>query len=313
LNPEIEKAVRLLNQNEVVAIPTETVYGLAGNALNEQVVAKIFAIKQRPFFDPLIIHTYSVHKISDYASDIPEKAFLLLEKFTPGPITVLLKKKKIIPDLVTSGSDLVAIRIPNHDLTLKLLELVDFPLAAPSANPFGYISPTSAEHVSKQLGNKIPFILDGGECKIGLESTIVGFENEKINIYRLGGLSIEAIEDTLNQKVIIKQSTSQPNAPGMLDRHYSPKKPFILGNIEEELIKFKNKKVGILSFSTKYFLENAFQLSAKKDFIEAASNLFKLMRQLDDSDVDVILAELVPNENLGKAINDRLKRAAARY
>ena len=191
---DLAQAKQLLAAGQLVAIPTETVYGLAGNALDEQAVLEIFRVKNRPAFDPLIVHTDSFERIADFVREIPEKALLLAQHLMPGALTLLLPKSDLIPDLVTSGLDRVAVRIPNHSLTRSLLSGLSFPLAAPSANPFGYISPTTAQHVEQQLGNQIPYILDGGPCEVGLESTIVGFENDEPIIYRKGGLAIETIE-----------------------------------------------------------------------------------------------------------------------
>jgi len=307
----IQQAKSLLTNNELVAIPTETVYGLAGNAYSEEAILKIFEVKERPKFDPLIVHTASIDSIQDFAMEIPELAYQLFEAFAPGPITILLPKKAIISDLVTSGLAQVAVRIPNHTLTLALLSELDFPLAAPSANPFGYISPTSAQHVENQLGNKIKLILDGGESSIGVESTIIGFEMGKPIIYRLGGLTLEAIEK-INGKVEIRTSRSSPTAPGMLKSHYAPNKPFLLGDIQMLYDQNKSKRVGILSFKD-VFTKSAinFVLSPSGNMQEAAQNLFKYLRLLDTSDIDLIIAEFVPSENLGRAINDRLQRAAS--
>src|SRR6478735_1162446 len=189
IGKDIVLAKQLLENGDLVAIPTETVYGLAGNALSATSVAKIFSTKNRPQFDPLIVHVPSLEKAKDYVSEVPDFAKALTEKFWPGPLTLLLKKKTVIPDLVTSGLDTVGIRCPDHSLTRDLLTSLDFPLAAPSANPFGYVSPTEPSHVNEQLGQKIKYILDGGVCPVGIESTIVGFENEGPVVYRLGGLS----------------------------------------------------------------------------------------------------------------------------
>ena len=183
----LSTAIELLRRDEVVAIPTETVYGLAGNALYPKAIASIFEIKNRPRFDPLIVHASSVERLSQYANAFPEAARRLADQFMPGPLTLLLDKAAIIPDLVTAGSPRVALRVPNHPLTLSLLQQLDFPLAAPSANPFGYISPTTAQHVADQLGSQIPYILDGGPCQVGVESTIVGFEDGQAVVYRKGG------------------------------------------------------------------------------------------------------------------------------
>lgn len=195
IGKDIETAVALLENNKVIAIPTETVYGLAGNALNPCVVNKIYEIKKRPLTNPLIIHLHDTIHINKYVKNIPAIAKKLAEHFWPGALTLLLPKNHLIPDIVTAGLPHVAIRIPSHPTTIKLLRQLDFPLAAPSANPFGYISPTTAEHVKKQLFGKIFYILDGGPCTLGLESTIVGFDNDTPVIYRVGSISPEAIRN----------------------------------------------------------------------------------------------------------------------
>lgn len=316
IGKDIAKAKDLLESGELVGIPTETVYGLAGNAFDADAVAKIFAVKDRPSFDPLIVHTSSLHKVADFTTHIPDSLFLLAKKYWPGPLTLLLERKANISDLVTSGLDTVAVRIPRHPLTLSLLASLDFPLAAPSANPFGYISPTQAEHVDAQLGGKIPYILDGGNCEVGLESTIVGMENGQVTVYRLGGLDVHAIEAVVGRVVVKTHSSSNPKSPGMLKSHYAPKKPFILGNLKDLINAYQADKTSfaVLSFKDA-FMEIAesrqVALSPEGDLDEAAKNLFAAMRALDSLDVSVILAELLPEEGLGKAINDRLRRAAA--
>ena len=310
----IAVAKEFLVKGELVAIPTETVYGLAGNALNDGAVISIFEVKNRPAFDPLIIHTDSLEKVQHYTSDFPEKALLLAKEFWPGPLTLLLPKKQIIPDLVTSGLDNVAVRIPNHPLLLDLLRTLPFPLAAPSANPFGYISPTNAAHVNAQLGDKIPYILDGGESEVGIESTIVGFENGEAIIYRLGGLAIEEIEKVIGKVTIMPHSSSNPKAPGMLKSHYAPRKPLYLDQ-RSAFAESEEKLTGYLLFD-QYFegVDTKYQkvLSRSGDMKEAAHNLFAFLRELDSSPVEQIRAEFVPTNGLGPAINDRLQRAAAK-
>ncbi len=311
---DILKAQDFLDRNLLVAIPTETVYGLAANALNPIAVAKIFEAKERPTFDPLIVHTYDLKKVYDFVTEINPSLLKLAEVFWPGPLTLLLPKKEIIPNLVTSGLDRVGVRIPNHLLTLDLLSKLSFPLAAPSANPFGYISPTSAAHVQKQLGKKIPYILDGGYCTVGLESTIVGEENGEIIIYRLGGLSIDDIKSVVGKVSIQLNQSSNPKAPGQLKSHYAPKKPVYIGNLKELQIKFLNKKLGAIIFGEQNFLNSNVvvkNLSQSKNYQEAAVNLFSFLRELDETDADIIITELLPETGLGLAINDRLKRAAA--
>lgn len=313
IGKDILKAKALLEAVELVGFPTETVYGLAANALNPEAVAKIFEVKNRPSFDPLIVHTDTIEKVKTFVKYIPLDLEILLNQFSPGPITVLLPKEAIISDLVTSGLERVAIRIPNHTLSLALLKELDFPLAAPSANPFGYISPTSAQHVENQLGQKLKYILDGGECKVGLESTIVGFENDKLTVYRKGGLSIENIEGVVGKVILKEHSSSNPAAPGMLKSHYAPKKKVIF---KSDLSKDLNlNTVGFLGFCETFPeipKSNQFILSSKKDLNEAAQNLFKGLRFLDQLDIETVIIELVPEEGLGMAINDRLKRAAAK-
>jgi L-threonylcarbamoyladenylate synthase len=307
---DIEKASQLLMQNELVAIPTETVYGLAGNALDKTSVTKIFAVKDRPHFDPLIVHVADLERAKEFVTEIPEQAQQLADDFWPGPVTLLLKKKKIIPDLVTAGLDTVGIRCPNHELTQKLLRKLTFPLAAPSANPFGYVSPTKPEHVQEQLGNKINYILDGGPCAVGIESTIIGFENETPVVYRLGGLSIEQIEKAIGKVTLMTHSTSNPKAPGQLKSHYAPMKKVFLGPIEELLLSFPAHSAGILTFQKDFNSPFQFILSPSGNLDEAAQNIFEGLRSFDKMPVDVILAEPVPNVGLGRAINDRLQRAA---
>ncbi|MEM6828953.1 MAG: L-threonylcarbamoyladenylate synthase [Bacteroidota bacterium] len=313
IGTDIKMAVSLLNDNELVGIPTETVYGLAGNALNEEAILKIYETKKRPRFDPLIAHIDGLDKLKGLVKEVPEKANQLIEKFWPGPLTLLLKKTDLVPDLLTSGLDRVAIRVPNHPLALSLLRELSFPLAAPSANPFGYVSPTTALHVSDQLGVEIPYILDGGTCEIGVESTIIGFSEEGNPIvYRLGGTKVEDIEDAVGMVDFDLNVSSDPTAPGMLKSHYSPGKPLVVGDIKENLKRFKGKNLGVISFDKQYdgVGRNIYVLSPKRSIEEAARNIFAALRKMDNDEVEVVLAEYVPDEGLGKAINDRLRRAA---
>lgn len=312
IGKDINKAKELLAQGELVAIPTETVYGLAGNALDVDAVVKIFKAKSRPEFDPLIVHVPSLERAKAYIESVPDAAHKLTEKFWPGPLTILFRKKSIIPDLVTSGLNTVGIRCPAHPLTRELLETLSFPLSAPSANPFGYISPTTALHVEEQLGNKIQYILDGGACPVGIESTIVGFENDQPVIYRMGGLSIDAIENEVGKVIVQEHSSSNPKAPGQLKSHYAPAKRLILGNIEDLLQKYPAHCSAMLTFQRDFNSPNQIILSRQGSLEEAARNLFSALRTLDKMEVDVILAEQVPDTGLGKAINDRLRRAAAK-
>ncbi len=311
IGKDIFKAKSLLEKGELVAIPTETVYGLAGNALDATAVAKIFSVKDRPQFDPLILHVTDLDQAKNYVNEIPEKAILLTKTFWPGPLTLLLKRKSILPDLVTSGLDTVGIRCPDHSLTRELLKSLSFPLAAPSANPFGYISPTKPEHVNEQLGNKISYILDGGACAVGIESTIVGFENDHPVVYRMGGLSVEAIEQIVGKVSVQLHSSSNPMAPGQLKSHYAPTRKLVLGNVPDLIKEYGKISFAILSYQTDFKTTHQFILSPAGKLEEAAQHLFAGLRTLDKMPVEIILAELVPEVGLGRAINDRLKRAAA--
>ncbi|GAB3954564.1 L-threonylcarbamoyladenylate synthase [Spirosoma harenae] len=306
-----QAAKAFLEAGNVVGIPTETVYGLAGNALNPDAVLTIFRVKNRPSFDPLIVHTDSLDKLDRFVTDLPEAARQLAQTFWPGPLTLLLPKQALIPDLVTSGLPNVAVRIPNHPLTLDLLRSLDFPLAAPSANPFGYISPTTAQHVADQLGDQVPYILDGGPAGVGLESTIVGFENNKATVYRLGGLALDQVEQVIGPVSARTHSTSNPKAPGMLSSHYAPRKPLILLPFGES--PQPSERAGALVFREPFggiLPENQRVLSPTGDMNEAAKNLFAHLRALDSLPLDIIYAESLPNQGLGWAINDRLRRAS---
>lgn len=310
---DIVLAKGLLDDGQLVAIPTETVYGLAGNALDPLVVTRIFEVKKRPFFDPLIVHIGDLALLKNLTKEMPAPARLLAEKFWPGPLTLVLPKIESVPDIVTSGLDTVAVRMPHHQLTLSLLKSLSYPLAAPSANPFGYISPTTAEHVQKQLGSEIPYILDGGPCEIGIESTIVGFWEGDVHILRQGGIVVDQIEALIGT-VKLEIPSADPLAPGMLESHYAPNKKVLLGQIEELLHQHGEQSIGILSYN-QYFeqvpADRQIMLSARSDLKEAAKNLFAALRKLDAMPITHILVEPVPDHGLGQAINDRLRRAAS--
>lgn len=313
IGKDLGLAIDFLKKGEVVGIPTETVYGLAANALNKDAVLSVFEIKNRPHFDPLIIHLPNFESIVQYTINHDKRVQLLAEQLMPGPLTLLLHKNDKIPYLVTSGSEKVACRIPQHPLSIELLKQLDFPLAAPSANPFGYISPTKAIHVEQQLGDKIPYILDGGECMVGIESTIIDCTTPKFEILRLGGCSIETIEQCLGEKVILNLNlNSNPKAPGQLDKHYSPRTPMKLVNDFKSYNNKEQKRVAFLTFGNENLEHMGFQLnlSASANLSEAAKNLFDMMRQLDEMNFDLIVSKLLPEHGIGLAVNDRLKRAS---
>lgn len=314
-----EQAAQLLGQGNLVAIPTETVYGLAANAYNPEAVLKIFQAKQRPAFDPLIVHVHGPEQALEVADlqgvgeDMRRQAEALMARFWPGPLTLVLPKAKHVPDLVTSGLDTVAVRTPAHPMTLALLRSLEFPLAAPSANPFGYISPTTAQHVADQLGGKVPYILDGGPCTVGVESTIIGWDAQLRHwvLYRPGGLPVEAVEAVVGAVGSAARSVL-PASPGMLESHYAPRKPVHIGNIAELMLEHVGRRIGAISFRNRYAVHALEVLSPQGDLNEAARNLFAALRRLDAGAAELIVAEVFPQEGLGAAINDRLKRAAVR-
>lgn len=316
LDTQVFKAIDILKQDGLVAIPTETVYGLAANAISTKAVTKIFQVKNRPSFDPLIVHTSSLKRAEDFTEVISDETWKLARAFCPGPITFIIKKNSNIPDLVTSGHTTVGVRIPRHPLTQLLLESLDFPLAAPSANPFGFVSPTSAQHVQAQLGEKIPLILDGGPCTVGVESTIIDASEKNIKVLRLGGLTLEEIESVLGRKIDkVQTSSSKPNAPGMLTSHYSPGCPLVLGPINWELLQLETEPIGLLYFGEKPKTPptvKTFALSENAILKEAAQNLFTGLRFFAEANVSKVYVEKLPEMGLGRAINDRLKRAATK-
>ncbi|WP_047415451.1 L-threonylcarbamoyladenylate synthase [Cellulophaga sp. Hel_I_12] len=313
ISKDISKAISLLKNNAIVAIPTETVYGLAGNIYSENAIRKIFEVKKRPHFNPLIVHVDSLKKVEALVSEFPEKAKLLAEAFWPGSLTLILKKNSTVPDVVTAGKDTVAIRIPNHPVTLGLLQQLPFPLAAPSANPFGSISPTSATHVENYFKDAIEMVLDGGTCKNGIESTIIGFENNEPVLYRLGSISIEEITKIIGDIKIKNKQEIAPNAPGMLERHYAPStKTFLVHDVAQFIKNYPDKHIGVLVFSKAIVAPNIKKLvvlSKKKNLKEAASKLYKSLHDLDNLHLDMIVTETFPDVELGKSINDRLERA----
>lgn len=293
----IKTAVKELLSGKVVALPTETVYGLSANALIADSVLKIFEIKKRPQFNPLIVHILDIADIERYAKIIPKEVYILAENFSPGPITFVLKKKRIIPDVVTSGLDSVALRIPSHQMFREVLQASGIPIAAPSANMFGRISPTTAKEVMKELNGKVNYVLDGGRCKVGIESTVISFLDEGIKILRPGFITKNDIEKTIGKKVSRGKNTDI-TSPGLLKFHYAPLTPlYIVDNIKE-LKGLKNKNVGLLDFSN------------YKDLRKLASNFFSLLRKYDESKYNFIAAQKVLSEGLGIAINDRLEKAS---
>jgi L-threonylcarbamoyladenylate synthase len=313
IGSQVGHVVALLRAGECVGLPTETVYGLAANAFHTRAVTQIFEIKRRPHFDPLILHIHSSRQMLDLTSHIPNDAVLLAQAFWPGPLTLVLPRSSQVPDLVTSGLDSVALRMPAHPLTRQVLQKLTFPLAMPSANPFGYISPTTAKHVQEQLGDKIPYILDGGPSEVGIESTIVGFDGNNAYILRPGGITEQQIVSVIGRLVPQPEATGTPLAPGQLKSHYAPRTPLtMLTRAKVEALEYE-RRTAVLVFGaplTQYPHTEQFNLSPSENLAEAAHNLFAFMRTLDQAGFRQIYAHWLPETGLGIPINDRLKRAA---
>ena len=316
ITSEISIAVNALNQGELVAIPTETVYGLAGSAFNEQAIHKIFQLKNRPTCNPLILHTHCISEVSKFVKEIPPNALKLAEAFWPGPLTLLLPKKSIIPHSVTSGSHLVAVRIPNHTVTLALLKQLDFPLVAPSANPYTRISPTNSKMVDDYFGDALPCILEGDICTKGIESTIVGFHENAPVIYRQGAISVEAIEFIAGKSKVLATKTEKVTTPGMSPMHYAPRTRFqIVDCLSNFILQNSTLHIGVLTHG-KATIEQSnttcIHLSITGDLEEASANLYKSMYDLDGMDLDCIIIEKFPEIGIGKSLNDRIHRASFR-
>ncbi len=311
----IAQSASIIKKGGLVAFPTETVYGLGADGLNPIAVAKIFEAKKRPTFNPLILHIAKKDWLEKFAVYNDKRIDRLIKKFWPGPLTLVLPKTDVVPDIVTSGNSTVAVRMPNHEVALELIEQSGTPIAAPSANKFGHLSPTDAQHVVKSLGDKVDIILDGGKCTVGVESTIIELNGNEIFLLRPGGLSKEAIEKEIGQIITGTINPNKPNAPGQLPFHYAPSIPLDFLN-EKTLKKYSGKNIGALFFEKKRSDSNfSFTriLTGTGDLKEAAANLFQYLHELEKENLDVILVEPVKEEGLGLAIMDRLKKASAKY
>ncbi len=312
---EIHRAAAIIRRGGIVAFPTETVYGLGADAFNPMAVARIFEVKQRPHFDPLIVHVAGHRALDQLVKEIPALARRLIDRFWPGPLTLVLPRREEVPEIVTAGLPSVAVRMPKQPMAISLIEQAGCPIAAPSANPFGYVSPTTADHVRDQLGDQVDFILDGGPCEVGVESTIVSFVEGDGNpgLLRPGGVPLEEIESAIGTVAIGSLNGERPSAPGMLPKHYSPRTPILLDWSEKNLNTHRDKKIGFLAFQKPgdaFKWSHVEVLSEEGDLRKAAANLFSALRRLDDFGLDLILAEPVPEVGLGRAIMDRLRRAS---
>ncbi|MFM7710102.1 MAG: L-threonylcarbamoyladenylate synthase [Ferruginibacter sp.] len=315
ISNNISAAATVLCEGGLVAIPTETVYGLAANIYNAEAVDRIFSLKKRPLFNPLIVHIGRQEDLKNLVENVPPLAAKLADQFWPGPLTLLLPKKDTIPDRITAGKPMVAIRMPHHAMTLELLRSIPFPLAAPSANPFGRISPTRAEHVDAYFGNELPVILDGGPCQTGIESTIIGVDNNRIIIYRAGTITEDALRAFSDDVVTHEKKDSEPVAPGMLDQHYAPQTNAVLTNNVIKLVQeYAGKRIGCLMFQTLPPVAVGVVgkvLSSTGKTEEAAAHLYAYLHELDAMALDILILERLPETGVGKAINDRLQRAAS--
>ncbi|HNX23109.1 MAG TPA: L-threonylcarbamoyladenylate synthase [Spirochaetota bacterium] len=308
----IKISAEIIKNGGLVAFPTETVYGLGADAMNPVAAASIFEAKKRPFFDPLIVHIAELSEVERVARNVEPKSLKLMERFWPGPLTIVLEKKDIVPDIVTSGFATVAVRMPVHPAARELIRVAGTPIAAPSANRFGCLSPTTAEHVYDQLGDAVDIILDGGPCSIGIESTIIKLLNNRIYLLRPGGTAPEEIEEFTGETLLTEHPKDKPEVPGQLPYHYSPEKQVIL----LDKITHIEDRCGYLFFrkpDISFPVEFSGILSEKGDLREAAANLFSNLHRLDTLDIDRIYAERVDGSGLGIAIMDRLKKASMKY
>lgn len=327
------RAADRLRAGDLVAFPTETVYGLGARAHDPAALARIFEAKQRPFFDPLILHVADRAQFESLIAPEArrdERARLLADRFWPGPLTLVLPKAADVPDLATSGLPTVAVRMPAHPVALALIRAAGFPLAAPSANPFGRLSPTTAAHVRAHFEAGIALILDGGPCAVGVESSIVSLAGETPTLLRAGGIPREAIEAVIGPVAVGAAAAEKPLAPGQLPGHYAPRTPLRIitgaaspaGNTGASSVSdaiSAGKRLGYLAFRSAPAMAQAGTgtpaaleiLSPSGDLREAAANLFACLHRLDAAGLDLILAETVPETGLGMAILDRLRKAAA--
>ena len=320
---DVARAARLILSGGLVAIPTETVYGLGANAFDETAVARLFEVKNRPRFDPLIVHVSDASWIGRLTFADRRTLRPLTDRFWPGPLTLVLPKRPCIPDLVTAGLDTVGVRVPDHPFTLELLRKADVPIAAPSANPFGCLSPTTAQHVADQLGNRIDYILDGGPCRVGVESTVLQLSQHSAKakpravLLRPGGVSVEDLETAIGPVTIPaalrdEDENSRAHAsPGMLSRHYAPATPLVVSDEIEPPP--PGQRVGLLTLrpvADPGRFAAVEVLSPGGDLVEAAAGFFAALRRLDAQNFDAIIARPFPESGLGRALNDRLRRAA---
>lgn len=321
--PQLKEAARLLRENEAVAFPTETVYGLGANAMDDEAIAKIFEAKGRPSDNPLIVHIGTKSQLDGIVREIPPVAEKLMEHFWPGPLTIILPRKKGISERVTAGLNTVGVRMPDHPVALALIEEANVPVAAPSANRSGRPSPTLASHVYEDLNGKIAGIVDGGATGVGVESTVIDCTSEVPTILRPGGITKEQLEAVIGNVSLdpaLKDEKEKPKSPGMKYTHYAPKAPLSIVEGSREFIqrivdekKKEGFKVGVLTTEEYQHVYNAdvvLSCGVRSDLASVATKLYDVLRTFDASEVDVIFSESFPNEGIGNAIMNRLTKAA---
>lgn len=312
ITTNISDVIKVLKANRVVGIPTETVYGLAGSAFSEQAIKTIYKIKNRPFENPLIVHIASQDRLNDLVTYVPDELQVLMKHFSPGPITFLLPKKNIINDLVTAGKSKVAVRIPSHPLTQELLSQLEFPLVAPSANPFQRISAVTAQQVNTYFENDNLLVLEGGIATCGIESTIVGYEDGKVVLYREGFITQSEMEQVINTTIVNNTKAAEIQAPGMYKKHYAPSCEMIVAkDLTMEIKRWHDKKIGLLLLQDNGANEHlTVALSRNGNTKEALSNLYNALHYLEKENVDVIITQLFPEDTYGKIINERIVKAS---
>lgn len=311
---KIERAADLLRAGGLVAFPTETVYGLGADASNSDAVRRIFEAKGRPADHPVIVHLPSADALAHWAREVPEEVYALAETFWAGPLTFILKRSRRVPDAVTGGQDTVGVRVPGHPLALKLLRAFGGGLAAPSANRFGRISPTTAAHVRAELGERVDMILDGGPCDVGLESTILDMSTLRARLLRPGAVSLAQLGEVLGEEPLVGTSENAPKAPGTLESHYAPTTPVVIAeSLTDYLGENEGKKLAVLARSQQpAWLESERWLTLPGEPQGYAQQLYAGLRELDEAKCDEIVVEAAPNIPEWLAVRDRLKRAATK-
>ena len=308
----VREAAALLDRGEPVAFPTETVYGLGADAFNPVAVARIFELKKRPHFDPLIVHIADQGWVARLTTSIPDKAKVLMDRFWPGPLTIILEKRDSVPDVVTAGLSTVGIRMPRHPVAQSLLNHLGRPIAAPSANPFGYMSTTSASDVASLFDGALPLVLDGGPCSYGIESTIVSLVDGQVRLHRHGSIAVEELAGLLGTLPEKGPDKGRCESPGELPYHYAPHTPLRIVASLGEILTEKSCFLAFAKPASRVGSRHVRVLSEKGDLREAASRFFSCLIDLDRLGMEVIYAEKVPERGLGRAIMDRLRKAATK-